>query len=438
MIHSNMTRRTALKAAIGFAAPFVFRKHLHAKPSETVLHASFGASNMALNDINRLAASPNLRLVAVADVDLSRTAEVRRLFPNARIYQDWRELLDRERDINSASIATPDHMHGPITMSCLRRGLNVYTEKPLTHTIHEARQLTRAAAERRVVTQMGIQIHSHAVHRTVVATIQANAIGKVREVHSWSSRSWGDSSLRPNRTDPVPAQLNWDHWLGVAAERPYIEGYYHPFVWRNRVDFGGGTLGDMGCHILDPVFSSLGLTAPRTVRSLGAAPNADSWALNSRVVYTFPGTQYTDNTLTLHWYDGNAERPASLRAQIGDRPFSEQGSIYIGENGVLFSPYVNPLSLYPVDRFRDFRIPQMEQQNHYLQYVEAIRGNGRAAAPFSYSGPLTETVLLGVLATRFPNQNLNWDAANLRFTDNEMATRHVRQQPRRGWEIEGL
>lgn len=434
----KITRRSALKAAAGFAVPFVFRKHLHAKPSETVLHASFGASNMALSDINALTASPNLRLVAVADVDLSRTDAVRRRFPNATIYQDWRELLDRERDINSANISTPDHMHGSITMRCLQRGLNVYTQKPLTQTIHEARQLTRVARERRVVSQMGIQIHSHAVHRTVVATIQANAIGKVREVHSWSNKTWGDAAVRPNRTDPVPAQLNWDQWLGVARNRPFINGYDHPGNWRKRIDFGTGTFGDMGCHILDPVFASLALTAPRTVRSTGGAANADNWGLNCQVAFTFPGTRYTDDTLTLHWYDGNARPPAALRAQIGDRPFSDQGSLYIGETGVLLSPYIAAPQLFPVERFRDYRIPQMPGQNHYLQYVEAVRGNGATSAPFEYAGPLTEAVLLGTLSTRFPNEALNWDAANLRITDHEAATRCVRRQPRQGWEVEGL
>jgi predicted dehydrogenase len=438
MLKISITRRTALKAAAGFAVPFVFRKHAHAKPSETVLHASFGAAGMAGSDIGSLTASRNLRLIAVADVDLSRTNDIRRRFPDAHIYQDWRELLDRERDLNSANISTPDHMHGPITMSCLRRGLNVYTQKPLTQTIHESRQLARVARERGVVSQMGIQIHSHAVHRTVVATIEAGAIGRVREAHSWSNKTWGDRAPRPDRTDAVPAQLNWDHWLGVAATRPFINGYYHPGEWRKRIDFGTGTFGDMGCHILDPVFSSLALTSPRTVRSTGGAANADNWGLDAQVQYVFPGTRHTTDTLTLNWYDGAARPPATLREQIGNRAFGDQGSLYIGENGVLFSPYIAPLVLFPVERFRDYRIPQQEDQNHYLQYVEAVRGNGRTSAPFDYAGPLTEAVLLGTMSTRFPNETLAWDAANLRVTDHAAATRLVRRQPRQGWDVEGL
>jgi predicted dehydrogenase len=150
-------------------------------------------------------------------------------------------------------------MHAPITMRAMQQGLHVYTQKPLTQAIYEARQLARVAAEKKLVSQMGIQIHSHDVHRTVVATIQAGAIGKVKEVHSWSGKHWGDRNPRPNRMDKVPETLNWNFWLGVAAERPFIKGYYHPGEWRKRLDFGTGTFGDMGCHILDPVFTSLAL-----------------------------------------------------------------------------------------------------------------------------------------------------------------------------------
>ncbi len=184
MTSSRLTRRAALKrfGAAAVSAPFVFRRHATAAPSETVYHASFGASGMAGSDIGSLTASKNLKLVAVADVDLSHTAEVKKKFPDVKVYQDWRELLDKEKNLNSVNVSTPDHMHAPITMRAMQQGLHVYTQKPLTQTIYEARQLTRAALEKKLVTQMGIQIHSHGVHRTVVATIQAGAIGKVKEV----------------------------------------------------------------------------------------------------------------------------------------------------------------------------------------------------------------------------------------------------------------
>ncbi len=266
---AQLTRRSALGAmAAGLAAPFVWRHTAGAAPSETVLHASFGASGMAWSDIGSLTASKNLNLVAVAEVDLARAADVKKRFPDVRVYQDWRELLDKEKDLNSVNVSTPAHMHAPITMSALHRGLNVYTQKPLTQTIYEARQLTKAAADKKVVSQMGIQIHSAAEHRTIVAIIQSGAIGKISEVHSWSGKQWGDRDPRPMRADPVPKGFDWDKWLGVAADRPFIGGeYYHPQNWRKRLDFGTGTFGDMGCHILDPVFMSLALTTPTSARS---------------------------------------------------------------------------------------------------------------------------------------------------------------------------
>src|SRR3954452_22621147 len=190
-------------------------------------------------------------------------------------------------------------MHAVITMRAIQQGLHVYTQKPLTQTIYEARQLTLEARRRKIVSQMGIQIHSHAVHRTVVEIIHGGAIGRVREVHSWSNKDWGDRNPRPDRRDPVPNNLSWDGWLGVAADRPFIRGYYHPGQWRKRLDFGTGTFGDMGCHILDPVFASLGSPTPQSVRSEGGAPNADNWGLDSQVRYVFAGTQYTTDAPVL-------------------------------------------------------------------------------------------------------------------------------------------
>ena len=436
---SRLTRRAALRGmAAGLAAPFVFRAHAHAAPSETLLHASFGANGMALSDIGALTASRHLRLVAVADVDLDRTAAVRKRFPKVRVYQDWRQLLDKEKELNSVNVSTPDHMHAPITMRAIQRGLHVYTQKPLTQTVYEARQLTRAARDRKVVSQMGIQIHSAAEHRTVVATIQSGAIGKVREVHSWSNKEWGDRAPRPDRKDPVPAQLNWDFWLGVAAVRPFLRGYYHPGEWRKRLDFGTGTFGDMGCHILDPVFASLALTAPTSVRSEGGAPNADSWGLHSQVRYVFPGTRYTAGQLTLTWYDGNRRPPENVQKLIGRRRLSDQGSIYIGSDGVLYSPYIAMPILLPEEKFRGRALNRLGAENHYLQFVEACRGNGRTSTPFDYAGPLTESVLLGCLATRFPKTTLEWNAERLQITNNKAADGHVRRRYRKGWEVRGL
>ncbi len=318
------------------------------------------------------------------------------------------------------------------------RGLNVYTQKPLTQTIYEARQVAGVVREKKLITQMGIQLHSSAIHRTIAATIQAGAIGKVKEVHSWSGKHWGDRNPRPERNDPVPAGLNWDAWLGVADARSFIDGYYHPGEWRKRLDFGTGTFGDMGCHILDPVFMSLALTSPRSVRSGGGAPNADNWGLDSQVDYTFPGTKHTTETFVLHWYDGDRRPPAEIKALIGKRGLQDQGSIYIGTEGILYAPYFADPVLLPAEKFSGDAIKKQDGADHYIQFVEACRGNGKTSAPFDYAGPLTESVLLGCLATRFPKTTLEWDAAKVAVTNVEEANRFVRRRYRKGWEVEGL
>jgi predicted dehydrogenase len=393
---------------------------------------------MAAGDIGSLTASPHVKLVAVADVDLRNTDAIRKRFPDVKVYQDWRELLDKEKNLDSVNVSTPDHMHAPITMRALQRGLHVYCQKPLTQTIYEARQVAKVAREKNRVTQMGIQLHSSEIHRTIVAAIQAGTIGKVKEVLSWSGKHWGDRHPRPKRKDPVPSGFNWDFWLGVAAERPFIAHYDHPGEWRKRLDFGTGTFGDMGCHILDPVFAALALTAPRSVRSEGGAPNVDNWGLDSKVRYIFPGTRHTAETLTLYWYDGDQRPPGEITALLGERSLHDQGSIYIGTEGILYAPYFETPILLPAERFHDTKLPNPGGKDHYLEFVDACRTHGRTSAPFDYSGPLTESVLLGCLATRFPRTTLEWDAAHLKVTNLDEANRFVRRRYRKGWEVNGL
>ncbi|RLS27344.1 MAG: gfo/Idh/MocA family oxidoreductase [Planctomycetota bacterium] len=435
----KLTRRSAIKTmGIALTAPMVFKRFTQAAPSETLMHASFGAGGMARSDINSLTASKNLKLVAVADVDKSRLEELKKSFPDVKVYTDWRELLDKEKGLNSANISTPDHMHAPITMRAMQQGLNVYTQKPLTQSIYESRQLTKVAAEKKLVTQMGIQIHSHEVHKTVVNAIQTGVVGKVKEIYSWSGKQWGDKGPRPEKTDAVPATLDWNGWLGVAAERPYITGYYHPGNWRKRLDFGTGTFGDMGCHILDPVFSSVAFTSPNSVICLQGGTGPDSWGLDNQVRYTFPGTNFTTDTVTLNWFDGSLRPGKEVQALLGDRKITDQGSIYIGTTGVLYSPYIGAPVLFPTEKGKDIPIVKIPGDNHYLQWVEACRGNGAASAPFSYSGPMTESVLLGTMSTRFPKQELTWNAEKMEITNFKDANQFVRKTYRKGYEVEGL
>jgi predicted dehydrogenase len=439
---SRFTRRSFLQqlAVAGLAAPFVTRDLLAAPASGVVRLASFGASGMARSDINELTRSSFVRLVAVADVDSNHFPELKKKFPEVAAYADWRELLDKEaNNIDGVNVSTPDHMHAPIGMSALQLGKHVYAQKPLTHDLYEARQLTLAARQKGLATQMGIQIHSAVEYRLAVKFVQEGVLGKIKEVHSWSNKKWGDPAPRPERSDPVPAGLNWDLWLGVAAERPFLGGgYYHPGNWRKRLDFGTGTFGDMGCHIYDPVFKALDLTAPLSVRSEGPAPNAHNWANNARIHYVFPGTRFSEGrTVTVTWYDGDERPSQDVQALIEGDPLPGQGSLFIGTQGVMLLPHVSKPQLYPDAQFKDFPFPKLPPQNHWTQFAEACRGHGQTAAGFSYSGPLTEAVLLGGLATRFPKTTLEWNAAKMEFNLAE-ATDLVRRKYRKGWEVTGL
>jgi predicted dehydrogenase len=436
----RITRRAALAT---FAAPFVWRLHAHAAPSDTVIHASFGADGMAGSDIGSLTRSPNLKLVAVAEVDQNskNLAALKKKYPELRVYEDFRVLLDKEKDLNSVNVSTPDHMHAPIAMSAMNRGLNVYGQKPLTQTLHEARRLTEVAAAKKLITQMGIQVHSSRSHKLIPELVHAGAIGKVKEVHSWSNKSWGDTKPKPAKTDPIPKGFAWDKWLGVAAERPFIGGYYHPGEWRKRLDFGTGTFGDMACHILDPVFAALGVGNPSSIRSeIDAAPNDYNWSLDVQVKYVFPGSKFTTDTVALTWYNGGVRPPKEVVAHIGNQGLDGQGSILVGTDGVMYSPYNKggmPI-LLPGDKFKDFKMPDTKGDDHYLQYVNAVRGMATTSAPFSYSGPLTEMVLLGCLATRFPKVDLKWDTKAMKVTNHEPANACVKKTYRKGWEVEGL
>jgi predicted dehydrogenase len=348
-------------------------------------------------------------------------------------------LDDQRRNLDAACIGTPDHMHAPMAMRAMDSGLHVYVQKPLTHDIYEARRLAETAKKKNLVSQMGIQRHSSAEYKTAVELIQGGAIGKVKEVHAWSNKKWGDPDPPPDRSDPVPPTLDWDQWLGVAEPRPFISGYYHPENWRKRIDFGTATFGDMGCHIYDPIFAALRLTAPMSVRSEGPPPNRHNWPVNCVIRYVFPATPFTDGeTLNISWYDGDERPPQNVLALLEKTKAPGQGSIFIGTKGILLLAHLAMPLLLPQDRFRDFAVPKIQTDDHYHQFVDAIQGKGKASAAFDYSGPLTEAVLLGPLATRFPGVTLAWDSHGMQFTNSREATGHVRRKYRSGWKIKGL
>ncbi|MEI8373423.1 MAG: Gfo/Idh/MocA family oxidoreductase [Planctomycetota bacterium] len=441
-----MKRRTFLKTAAATALGVqIIPRHVlggdgHTPPSEKLNLASIGVGGMGGSDIGSLAGGP-INMVAVCDVHEGNRNAAAGRFPAAKTFADWRELLDQmDKQIDAVSVSTPDHMHAPISMSAIHRGKHVYCQKPLTHTIHEARQIAAAARKAKVVTQMGIQIHSTIEYRMATELIQAGAIGKIKEVHSWSDRpSWPQGSPRPKGQNPVPKGLNWDLWLGVAPQRPFIENAYAPFAWRGILDFGCGALGDMGCHIIDPPYTALKLTSPNVVWVEGPGCTDDMHPTWEILHYEFPGTEHTvGKTLNLTWYDGKHKPDESLVPLGKDQHLPSNGSIFIGEKGSILLPHIGGPQLLPREKFLDYKRPKLPGNNHYVQWVNACLGKDKTSANFDFAGPLTETVLLGVLAARFPGKQLQWDAANLKVTNLPEANQHVRLTYRKGWEVEGL
>jgi len=412
--------------------------------NERLRVASIGVEGKGWSDHTSVAASPYVEIVALCDVDedakhLGKAAEK---YPHAKRFTAWRRLFEQARAFDAVIVSTPDHMHAPIALPAMKLGKHVFCQKPLTHTVFEARQMHLAAEKYRVVTQMGNQIQSHQAYRTAVKLVHDGILGRVKEVHSWQSgpMRWMLVDDRLPGADPVPQTLHWDEWLGVAPERPYKKlnenPLYHPFNWRAWQDFSNGQLGDFGCHILDPVFLALGLTAPKTVRAEAPPINREVWTKRSTVYYQFPGTERTtDKTLALTWYDGQGHLPPpEAHGLPKDYKLPAAGSVLIGEKGSLVIPHVAMPKLFPVEKFADFKIEIVPEVNHYTSWADACRGEGKTTSAFTYAGPLTETVLLGTIAIRVPGETLRWDSTRLAIPNSTTAHDLLTKRYRKGWE----
>lgn len=437
MSHTSISRRKFLQTvgATAAVAPFLSIRARAAGPM--LRHASIGASGQALSDLMSFAKHPAFDLVAVADVDLARFEQLQQRFPKVRVYQDWRELLKKEhRNIDSVNVSTPDHMHCLIAIEAMKRGKPVYVQKPLCNTLQETRMLTEYARRKRLTTQMGIQVSSSRAQRYGEALVRSGIVGKVREVHTFSNKSWGDDKPLPEESDPVPAPLDWDEWLGVSAVRSFKRTVYHPGQWRRRVGFGTGTLGDMGCHIYSPPYRALKLTSPIAVTAYGPAPSPESWATRARVKLTYPGTEYTaDKTVDVWWYDGGELPPDAIREPVGAR-FPEQGSIVVGTDGIIVLPHVSADAFVLPDS-KMTTLPQIElsDRDHYGEFIDVVLGGGKekCSANFDYAGPLTESVIIGNVAAHFPGETLNFDARALVFPGKPEANQYLTRSYRSGW-----
>jgi predicted dehydrogenase len=402
--------------------------------------ASIGVGGKGWSDLTATADSPHVQVVALCDIDESKEhmGKAAEKFPDARRFTDWRRLLDKSQDFDAVIVSTPDHMHAPISLAAMQLKKHVQCQKPLTHTVFEARQMRLAAKKYGVVTQMGNQIQSHSAYRTAVNAVHKGTIGKVREVHSWQSGkpTWRRVDDRPTGSKPIPETLHWDEWLGVAPERPYLPEIYHAFNWRNWQDFSNGQLGDFGCHILDPVFMALKLTAPISVQADAPPMNRETWPKSERVVYEFPATELTaGKSIRVTWYDGaDVFPPRDALGLPEGYKLPGSGSVLLGEKGSLVIPHVDIPKLFPKEKFTADDMPVIAERNHYVSWAEACRGEDQTTSHFDYAGPLTETVLLGTIAARLPGIPLSWDADAMQLTGATEAQALLTKPYRKGWQ----
>lgn len=430
-------------AMAGFATPLLLpRFSLAAKPNSRLQHAAIGVGGQGDSDLKEIASHGKVDVIALCDIDEATLKKAAAKYPGARLYRDWREMLEKEeKNIDSVNVSTPDHTHAPASMTAIRMGKHVYCEKPLTHEVYEARKLTLAARKKGVATQMGIQIHSHEFYRTAVHWLREGAIGKVKEWHSWCSATYSTADKkRPEGADAIPPTVDWDLWLGVAPERPYKADVYHPFKWRCWRDFGGGATGDFGCHIFDPVFTALEITAPLTITCESECVSEEVHPAWNIAHYLFPGTKLTaGDTIKATWYDGGKQPDRALFTDLpADKDLPSSGSLLIGELGSLLIPHVGDPHLYPDSKFKSYPKPAMPPLNHYHEFADAAMGKCVAGANFDFAGPLAEAVLLANVANRFQKQTLEWDAKRLEFTNFEEANKYLRRDYRKGWDIRGL
>jgi predicted dehydrogenase len=448
----TLTRRqftsTAALAAVSAA---IAPRHVFAgqSPASKLNIAAVGVGGMGAANLKACA---NENIVALCDVDRDYAAKTFALYPKATVYKDYREMLDKQKDIDAVIIATPDHTHAMITMACLQAGKHVYCQKPLTHTVSEARAIAAAAKKYKVVTQMGNQGHSFESMRILKEWLDDGAIGNVTEVHAWTDRPvggdpWSDFAVRarPTETPPVPNTLDWEKWLGPVAFRPYSPEYL-PMKWRAWLDFGTGPLGDMGCHILDPAFWALELGPPQTIEATSThyepAVASETYPRASIVRYAFPA-RGNKPPVKVTWYDGRLLPPMPPELEPG-RALPGSGALLIGDKGTILhgSHGADGVRLIPETRMQEYKRPaktlRRVTEGHEGDWIRACKEgpNGTPpCSPFEYGAALTEMVLLGVLAIRMKDQRLQWDDASFRFTNNEQANELLQITYREGWTL---
>jgi len=432
MNSSHLSRRTffiGTAATMGGAALAQTPGPRKDSPNERLNVAGIGVGGMGSGNM-KTARQLGLNLVAICDVNLRAARTVAKDLPNAKLYQDYRVMLEKERGIDAVIIATPDHHHAFATVAALELGKHVYCEKPLTHSVYEARRVAEAARKAGTATQMGNAGQASDSVRRTSEYIWAGAIGPVREAHVWTNRPiWPQGIERPKEVHRLPREFDWDLWLGPAPERPFNH-IYHPFRWRGWWDFGTGALGDIGCHSFHPVFKVLKLGHPTSVEATSTKVFEETFPLGSIVRYRFPAREDMP-PLDLIWYDGGLKPPRPDEFPDG-QDLGDGGTLYIGDNGKMLNGRIIPES-----RMREYEAPPEtlpRSPGHWQEWVQACKGGEPAGANFGFAGPLTEVVLLGNIALR-TGKKLLWDAPNLQITNVPEANAYLRRAYRDGWRL---
>jgi predicted dehydrogenase len=409
--------------------------------------AFIGVAGQGGANIGEITGVEDVNVVALCDVDENRFNDPVRKFPGAKRYRDYRKLLEIEKSLDAVVVSIPDHSHAAASMMAIKLGRHVYCEKPLTRTVKEARAVALAAREAKVATQMGNQGMAFEGNRFINEWLADGAIGAVREAHVWSDRPthrgrlpfwWPQGIERPSDTPPVPANLDWDLWLGPAPMRPYHPAYV-PFKWRGWWDFGSGGLGDMGIHNLAPVFSALKLGAPMSVHASSTPVFPETVPLANVVHYEFPERGDLP-PVKLHWYDGGMmpPRPEEL---ADDRELNrEDGIIFVGDKGkMLVEGWGGEKPrLIPESRNKEYQRPPKtlpRSIGHHKEWLLACRTGSPTRSNFDFAGPLTEAVLLGMVCVRNGGDEIRWDSSRLTVTNDPDANRFLHYEYRPGWEL---
>lgn len=435
------TRRQFLSTSAGALTAGFWISHVPARaadsPNERLNLAIVGAANKGWHNVRNLVSE---NFVAFCDVDANYLAKAAEQYPEARQYRDYRRMLEAEQSrIDAVVVSTADHTHAPATAAALDLGKHVYCEKPLTHTVREARVVAELARRNKLATQMGIQIHAENNYRRVVELVQSGAIGPISEVYTWCNKGWSDGRFEAWE-GPPPAHLDWDLWLGPAKERPYSPNI-HPANWRRFWEYGSGTFGDMACHIMDLPFWALDLRHPTSVACEGPEPDPVGTPAWVKATYAFPAHGQR-GPVKLFWSDGGAhfdlvEKTLDNRGQSLGR--WGLGILFVGEKGMLAADYGRRL-LFPLEEFKDHQPPAPSiphSVGHWAEWVQACKTGAPTTCNFDYAGMLTETVLLGIVAYRV-RQPLEWDAKRLRATNCPAAEEFLTKQYRAGFEVVGL